>query len=47
MQQTVDALRQALTSLQQATPQGGNATISVNNNTSIPSIEEEQLPALP
>ncbi|HJU34884.1 MAG TPA: hypothetical protein VJ695_07165, partial [Nitrososphaera sp.] len=49
LQQTVDVLRQALTALQQAKLQDGNATISVNNNTSIPSIEEEQLPvpALP
>jgi plastocyanin len=41
LQQTVDALQQALTSLQQAASQGGNFTISADNNTTAISIPEE------
>ena len=47
LQQTVDTLQQALTSLQQSVSQGGNVTVSANNNnTSVSSIGEEQPHAL-
>jgi plastocyanin len=47
LQQTVDTLQQALTSLQQSVSEGGNVTVSANNNnTSVSSIGEEQPHAL-